>query len=167
MVPKWLPKWVPRWFQIDPRWAILANKRHRLSLPELSKKLLFPKWLQDGSPWPREAQDSLLGAFLGLQRLSCKALDPPTTLKNQWFFKVFVNAGFRYFEALGGPLGPILAPLGPIWSQEGSQNRSPNGSKWPTRGTGSACRSSLRSSCFQDGSKMAPGWLKMAQDGPK
>ena len=26
--------------------------------------------------WPREAQDSLLGAFLGLQRLSWKALDP-------------------------------------------------------------------------------------------
>ena len=78
--------------------------------------------------------------------------------------KFFVNAGFRYFEALGGPLGPILAPLGPIWSQEGSQNRSPDGSKWPTRGTGSACRSSLRSSCFQDGSKMAPRWPQVDQD---
>ena len=63
-------------------------------------------------------------------------------------------------RALGGPLGRILAPLGPIWSQEGSQNKSPDGSKWPTRGTGSACRSSLRSSCFQDGSR----WLQVVQD---
>ena len=78
------PQMVPN----DPRWAILANKRHRLSLPELSKKLLFPKWLQDGSTWPREAQDSLLAAFLGLQRLSCKALDPQNLekpMKNQYF----------------------------------------------------------------------------------
>ena len=30
-------------------------------------------------------QDSLLGAFLGLQKLSWKALDPPKTFKNQWF----------------------------------------------------------------------------------
>ena len=84
-----------------------------------------------------------------------EGLGPPKTLKNRWFLKVFVNAGFRYFEALGGPLGPILAPLGPIWCQKGSQNRSPNGSKWPTRGTGSACQSYLKSSCFQSGSKMA------------
>ena len=96
-----------------------------------------------------------------------QGLGPPKTLKNLRFFKVFVNAGFRYFEALGGPLGPILAPLGPIWSQEGSQNRSPNGSKWPTRGTGSAWRSSLRSSCFQDGSKMAPRWLNIGSRWPQ
>ena len=89
------------------------------------------------------------------------------TLKNQWFFKVFANVGFRYFGALDGPLGPILAPLGPIWSQNSSQNESPDGSKsiqdgpsWRTRGTGSACRSYLKSSCFQDGAKMA-------QDGPE
>ena len=50
-----------------------------------------------------------------------QGLGPSKTMKNQWVFKVFVN-GFRYFETLGGPLGPILAPLGPIWSQEGSQN---------------------------------------------
>ena len=44
-------------------------------------------------------------------------------------FMVFANAGFRYFEALHGPLGPILAPLGPIWSQNELQNGSPNRSK--------------------------------------
>ena len=58
-----------------------------------------------------------------------EGLGPPKTLKNQWFFKVFANSGFRYFEALDGPLGPILAPLGPIWSQNASQNGSQNGSK--------------------------------------
>jgi hypothetical protein len=50
-------------------------------------------------------------------------------LKNQWFFKVFANAGFRYFGALDGPLGLILAPLGPIWSQNDLQNESPNRSR--------------------------------------
>ena len=54
-----------------------------------------------------------------------EGLGPPKTFKNNWFFKVFANAGFRCFEALDGPLGPILAPLEPIWSQNGS----PNGSK--------------------------------------
>jgi len=47
------------------------------------------------------------------------------TLKNNWFFNVFANAGFLFFEALDGPLGRIFAPLEPIWSQ----NRSPNYSK--------------------------------------
>ena len=66
----------------------MANKRHRLSLPELSEKLLFPRWLQDGSRmaqdgsrWPQVDQDSLLGAFLGLQTLSWKALDPQKPVK--------------------------------------------------------------------------------------
>ena len=40
---------------------------------------------QDGSRWPQVVQDSLLGAFLGLQTLSWKALDPQKTYKNQWF----------------------------------------------------------------------------------
>ena len=47
------------------------------------------------------------------------------TLKNNWFFKVFANTGFRYFEALDGPLGPILAPLEPIWSQNYPQKLVP------------------------------------------
>ena len=125
---------------------------------------------QSGSKMARHGPERLKIAFWEPSWVFRGCLARPWTPKNlekPLVFKVFVNAGFRYFEALGGPLGPILAPLGPIWSQEGSQNRSPNGSKWPTRGTGSACRSSLRSSCFQDGSKMAPGWLKMAQDGLK
>jgi hypothetical protein len=51
------------------------------------------------------------------------------TLKNQWFFKVFAVVRFRYFGALDAPLWLILAPLGPIWSQNGSQNGFPDGSK--------------------------------------
>ena len=42
---------------------------------------------------------------------------------------VFANTGFRYFEVFDGPLGLILAPLGPIWSQNDSQNEFPNSSK--------------------------------------
>ena len=56
---------------------------------------------------------------MGLQRLSWTAL----------FSKVFANAGFRYVQALDVPLGPIVAPLGPIWSQNELQNESPNRSK--------------------------------------
>ena len=44
-------------------------------------------------------------------------------------FKVFANSGFRCFGALDGPLGPILAPLGPIWFQNASQNGFQNGVK--------------------------------------
>ena len=65
-------------------------------------------------------------------------------------FKVFAGVGFRYFGALDGPLGLILALPGPIWSQNGSQNGSLDGPKsiqdgpsWRTRGTGSPCRSSM------------------------
>ena len=63
--PSWLlwgrsgPKKAPK---IGPQMALkIANKRHRLSLPELSEKLLFPRWLQDGSRmapgWLKMAQD--------------------------------------------------------------------------------------------------------------
>ena len=49
--------------------------------------------------------------------------------KHKLFVKMFAKAGFRYFEALDSPLGPILAPLGPIWSQDGHQKLSENGPK--------------------------------------
>ena len=65
----------------------------------------------------------LLEAFSGLLRFSWKPLDPKT-LKNYRFFKVFENAAFWLFEAPDGPLGLILPPFGPIWSQNGSQNGS-------------------------------------------
>ena len=42
---------------------------------------------------------------------------------------MFANAGFLFFEALDGPLGLILAPLGWIWSQNRSQNGFLNSSK--------------------------------------
>ena len=74
----------------------------------------------------------LLGAFLGLQRLSWTALDPKN-LKNQQFFKVFANAGFWVLEALNGPLGLILAPswadLVPKWSPKWPPKWSKSGPK--------------------------------------
>ena len=165
-MPEWLPKWVPRWLQIDSRWAILANKSHGLSLPELSKKLLFLKWLQDGSRWPRETQDNLSGAFLGLQKLSWKALDPQKPEKTM-VFQCFVNAGFRYFEVLGGPLGPILAPLGPIWSQKGFQNRSLDGSKMGHLGCHQPRANPAGALLEALVSKIAPRWVKMAPHSPR
>ena len=58
-----------------------------------------------------------------------EGLGTPKTLKNKSFFKVFAVVRFRYFGALDATLGPILAPLGPIWPQNGSQNGSPDDSK--------------------------------------
>ena len=108
-----------------------------------------------------------LRSLLGPSEAVLEGLGTPKTLKNQWFFKVSAVVRFRYFGALDVPLGLILAPLGPIWSQAGSQNRSPDCSKsnqdalsWRTRGTGLACRNYLKNSCIQNRSKMA-------EDGPK
>ena len=58
----------------------------------------------------------ILGTFLVLPRLSWSALDPKILDQNM-VFKVFENAGFRYFENLDGCLGRIMAPLGLINSQ--------------------------------------------------
>ena len=53
----------------------------------------------------------------------------PKNLEKLMVFQGFTNAGFRYVQAFDGPLGPVLAPLGPIWSQNDLQNKSPNRSK--------------------------------------
>ena len=75
----------------------------------------------------------LLGAFMGLWSLSWEASGPQKPEKQTWFFKVFANAGFWVFEALGGPLGPILAPswadLVPKWSPKWPQKWSKKCSK--------------------------------------
>ena len=61
-----------------------------------------------------------LGSLHGPLEPLLGGLWTPKTLKNLMLFKVFANAGFWVFEALGGPLGPILAPswadLVPKWS---------------------------------------------------
>ena len=61
---------------MDPQKILKKKAGYRQIRTEASKKLVFPRWPQDGSRWPRVAQDSLLGAFLGLQRLSWTAFDP-------------------------------------------------------------------------------------------
>ena len=66
-----------------------------------------------------------LGSLLGLPEPLLGGLWTPKTLKKHLFFKVFANAGFWVFEALGGPLGPIFAPswadLVPKWSPKWPQ----------------------------------------------
>ncbi len=66
---------------------------------------------------------------MGLQKLSWTALEPQKPRKTNGFSNVFANVGFQHVRAFDGPLGPILAPLGPIWSQNDLQNGSPNRSK--------------------------------------
>ena len=53
----------------------------------------------------------LLGAFLGLLRLSWEA-SGPKNLQKRRFFEVFENAAFWFFEAPDGSFGLILALLG-------------------------------------------------------
>jgi len=59
-------------------------------------------------------------------------LGRPWTLQNlekQLVFQGFCECSFSVLRSSWWPLGPILAPLVPIWSQKGSQHGSPNGSK--------------------------------------
>ena len=59
---------------------------------------------------PLELFRCLLGAFLGLSRLSWTAFAPQKPLRTEGFFRVFANAGFCDFEALDGPLRAHLGP---------------------------------------------------------
>ena len=54
-----------------------------------------------------------LWKLLGPSDAVLDGLGPPKTLKNIRFFKVFVNACFRYFAQLNWPLGTYL---GPSWA---------------------------------------------------
>ena len=60
-----------------------------------------------------------VGSLLGHSKAVLDGLGPSNPLKPKMCFRVLGNAIFRYFEALDGPLGQILAPraqiLGPIW----------------------------------------------------
>ena len=58
----------------------------------------------------------LLGAFLGLLRLSWEA-SRVKKCRQSHAKTGFVNAVFWFFEAPNGPLGLILVPFGWIWSQ--------------------------------------------------
>ena len=62
----------------------------------------------------------LLGALLGLLRLSWEASGPQKVWFYYWKTTLFENAAFQVFEALDGPLGLVLPPswadLIPKWS---------------------------------------------------
>ena len=70
-----------------------------------------------------------LGSLLGpLEALlgGLKSEKMQTVQRENHFFE---NVAFLVFEALDGPLGLILPPLWPIWSQNGPQNDSQKCSK--------------------------------------
>jgi hypothetical protein len=68
----------------------------------------------------------LLGAFLGLLRLSWEPLDPKN-IEKPMVFKVFGIAEFWLCEPLDGSPGLVLTLLGPIWSQNDPQNGPKSG----------------------------------------
>ena len=116
-----------------------------------------PRWLKTSPNSPRQS----LGSLLGPSEAVLEGFGTPNALKNIWSFKVFAVVRFRHFGALDNPLGPILAPLGPIWSRNGFQNTSSDCSKssqdgpsWRSPGRVPGSRCYLKSSCFQDGPKM-------------
>ena len=63
----------------------------------------------------------LLGAFLGLLKLSWTPLDPKN-IEKPIVFKVFGIAEFWLCEPLDRSFGLVLTLLGLIWSQNGPQN---------------------------------------------
>ena len=70
-----------------------------------------------------------LGNPLGLPATVLEALETQKVLLFLWKIRLFVIAGFWYFEALDGLLGPILAFLGTFRTQNGSQNAPKTGPK--------------------------------------
>ena len=54
----------------------------------------------------------LFGCFLVSLEVLLRGICSQKPLKNSWFFKVFVNAGFLFFEAPDVSYGLILALLG-------------------------------------------------------
>jgi hypothetical protein len=81
--------------------------------------------------------DLFFGGFGALWVLLGRLLEPleallgglwtPKTLNTLWFFTVLGKATFWLFERLDGPLGLILALLGPNWSQNEPQNEPQRG----------------------------------------
>ena len=118
----WAPKWTPKLLKMAFNRA--QSQEAGAILKALVSKVA-PRWLKIAPSSPRWP----LGSLLGSSDAVLESLGPPKSWKKTWFFQVFANAGFRYFEALDVPLGPILASLGPIWSQNRSKNGSSNCSK--------------------------------------
>ena len=85
-------------------------------------------------------------------------------------FKVFAVVHFRYFGALDAPLEPIMAPLGPIWSQtvpKMGPQMAPNRVKMGHLGDHRAQSQEARAILKALVSKMAPRWLKIVSSSPR
>ena len=90
------------WRLLGPIWSQNWSKNH-----DFGVHFWIPFLLGFGALWVP------LGSLLGPPEALLGSPWTPKSLKNKWFFKVFANATFWVFEALDGPLAPILAPLWP------------------------------------------------------
>ena len=93
----------------------------------------------------------LLGAFLGLLRLSWEASGPQKHQKIEGFLRFLKMQLFGSLELLMALLGSSCPLLGPIWSQNGPQNGPKSGPKTAQKMS----------------PKRLPKELEMGQDGPK
>ena len=123
----------PSWLLLGPIWSQNGPENCPRNYPKV-----VPKMVQKTAP-PKIYSKTILGSNLGQfwgqmapKNQQCKlagtirpAYGTPKTLKNQWFFKVFATAAFWVFEALNGPLGPILAPSWPDLVPKRSRNWPP------------------------------------------
>ena len=71
----------------------------------------------------------LLGAVLGLLRLSWEASGPQKPEKTNCFLRFLQMQVFGYLKLSMALLGSSWPLLGPIWSQNGPQNGPQNGQK--------------------------------------
>ena len=76
--------------------------------------------------WALELSGCLLGAFLGLLRLSWEASGPQKPKKTLGFLRFLQMQVFGYLKLLMALLGSSWPLLGPIWSQNGPQNGPQN-----------------------------------------
>ena len=76
--------------------------------------------------WPQSSSGCLLGAVLGLLRLSWEASGPQKPEKTLGFLRFLQMQVFGYLKLLMALLGSSWPFLGPIWSQNGPQNGPQN-----------------------------------------
>ena len=135
-----------------------------------------------------------LESLLGLPKALLGCLWTPKTLKNICFSRFLQIQLFGFLKLSMALLGSSWHLLAPIWSPNGPQNGFQNCFKVvqkmvqkttpekvnlnPRIGTQNGPQNGVilrrlftlqngPRSCFQDGSKMAPRWLKMASSSPR
>ena len=93
-------------------WPLLGRSGPKICSKICSKSYNF--WVQFWIPffWGLGFLWVPFGSLLGPLEALLRGLCSQKPLKTNWFFKVFENAGFWFFEAPDGSFGLILALLG-------------------------------------------------------